>query len=215
MSTIDKVLIAYSRFNRMALSTSHIGAVEIPDRWEREIALQKTFGLSPSEAKLMVARDDGLTIDEIADLEGLSVQTVKNTLSNARKRMQGENDMEFYISRVYQNQSDNSMAKANLSQVLAYLCRCMGYNVNIMKHTIVIKGFRRDQPGDPQWFKANVERYVDMVGTRSDTGAQERAERIKGIYDNRIEGESKFGHAVLKYYLDHYYINYDINEVEQ
>jgi DNA-binding CsgD family transcriptional regulator len=203
----------------MVFSTSGNSSPRIqPDRWEREIELQKTSNLTPSEASIYVARESGLSLSDIADVQGLSIQTVKNTLTTARKKINGEGTMEFYISKTNQSNNDSSMNKLNLSQVLSYLCRELGYDVLMMSHTIVIKGFDRTVPGDYSWFKDNVERMVDMIGTRNDAMASERAKRMVAVYKQRMmEQEVKtpmFGHAVLKYYLDRYYIPYDVNEVD-
>ena len=203
----------------MALTTSDLmNPNKKTERWDREIELQKSYDLSPSEASMLTARENGMTSSEIAEMEGLNIQTVKNTITRARKKMSGDNDMEFYITRLSQNVGDNAMIKANLSLVLSAVCREMGYSVRMMKHTIHIKGLPRDAPGDKTWFVNNVERRVDMIGTRSDDMADERAKRIKSVYDSAMAEqkitEPMFGHTVLKYYLDKYYISYDVVEQE-
>lgn len=203
----------------MALTTSDMANPnKKSERWDREIELQKSYDLSPSEASMLTARENGMSSSEIAEMEGLNVQTVKNTLTRARKKMSGDTNMEFFITKLSQNLGDNAMLKSNLALVLSALCREMGYQVRVMNHTIHIKDVPRNVPGDKAWFTSNVERRVDMIGTRSDAMADERAKRIKAIYDTAMaeQGikEPMFGHTVLKYYLDRYYISYDVVEQE-
>jgi len=199
----------------MAFSTSDmVRPKEQVERWDREVELQKSYGLSPSEAVMLVAKENGLTASEIAEMEGLNVQTVKNTISRARKKVTGESDMEFYISRISQIKGDTAMARQNVILVIANLCKEMGYDVRVLTHVVVISNVKKSVAGDKQWFASNVERYVDMYGTRNDMMAVERAKRIKDIYDKRMSEqgitETKFGHVVIKYYLDKNYIPYDV-----
>lgn len=202
----------------MAMSISALTSSKDNDRWGREIELQKALNLTQSEASIFVAKENGLTVEEIAEIEGVSARTVKNTISNARRKIQGESDMEIYISRVSPMRGESAMSKQNIILVIANLCKEMGCEVNILTHTIVIRNIKRSQVGDKQWFATNVERMVDMYGTRSDAMASERAKRIKSIYDTRMSEqrleEPRFGHAVIRYYLDKNYIPYDVYDVE-
>mgnify|MGYP002625289620 CR=1 FL=1 len=202
----------------MVWNTSSPSVIKREDRWDREIELQKAYNLSPSEASLLVSKESGMSSSEIAELEGLNVQTVKNTISKARKKLNGNDTMDYYITRLSSNTGDNAMIKSNLSMVLAYICSEMGYDVRIMKHTIHIKGIPRNVPGDKRWFVDNIERKVDMLGTRSDIMASERAKRVKFVYDTAMSEQKiltpMFGHIVLKYYLDKYNIAHDIVEEE-
>lgn len=202
----------------MAFSTSNMGIQNQDGRWAREIELQKTFQLTQTEAKLMVAKENGQSVQEIAEVEGLTVQTVKNKLTSAKKKIVGEGMLEFYIIRQNTPNSDKAMRANNLARVIAELCQCMGYKVIFMNHVIVVRGLQKQTPGDINWFVNNVERLVDMVGTRSDAGSKERAERMMEAYKRRVMEqnvqEQMFGHAVMKYYLDKYWIPYDVYDME-
>lgn len=190
----------------------------VKDRWQREIELQKVYDLSLSEASIVSANETGLSPKEIADLEGLNVQTVKNTLSNARKKLNREGIMEYYVIKSGSS-NERAIREWNLSLVIAHLCERMGLKVRYHPHLIVISGISRSQVGNIKWFTANVERYVDMVGTRTEQSASERADRLYNKYmekmtEQNIE-EPMFGHAVIKFYLDRYAITYDVNETEE
>lgn len=202
----------------MAYSTSDLVSETISERWGREIELQKAMGMTPSEATIYTARENGLTIEEIAEKEALNVQTVKNVLTKARKKINGDMKMRFYIVKPNQS-SDRAVTEQNLIQVLSLMCRNMGLEVKMRPHIITVGAIERSCAGDVNWFKTNVERYVDMIGTRSDTACEERAKRIYDIYKAKMDEqgltEPKFGHAVVKYYLDKFYLTYDIDECEE
>ena len=203
----------------MALSMSEMtGDMGNQDRWDREIELQKVYQLSSSEATMMSAKELGLSPKEIAEREGLNVQTVKNTLSNARKKLNREGNMEYYIIKS-STANERAVREWNISLVIANLCKRMGMTVKFRPHLIIIKNIPRSQSGNFKWFSANVERYVDMIGTRTERSAEERAERLYGKYiekmtEQNVE-EPMFGHSVIKYYLDRYAITYDVDETEE
>lgn len=202
----------------MAFSTSNLPVQGQDGRWVREIELQKTFQLTQTEAKLTVARENGLSVQEIAEVEGLTVQTVKNKLTSAKKKITGDGSLEFFIIKQNTPNSDKAMRANNLARVIAEFCSQLGYKVTFMNHVFFIQGVPRQVPGDITWFVNNVERMVDMIGTRSDEGSRERASRMKDVYIRRWTEQGiatpMFGHAVIKHYLDKYFIPYDVNEAE-
>ena len=76
------------------------------------------------------------------------------------------------------------------------------------KHSFLI--IMPETVGDPVWMKENVIREGDIVGvTSDDLRAQERADKLVEKYDNAREGKRYAGTAVLKYWLAHFYLQFD------
>lgn len=183
-------------------------------RWEREIELQKVHGLTPSEATLYAFREAGLTVSEIAEMSGWTVQAVKNAISIAKRKINGERQMELYILRQGQANDPDGL-KGNITDVLAEFCkRTTDMQVDYLTHITRIHNIDSRCPGDIEWMNSNVFRYVSLVGTRSKHSSSDRADSLFNVYKEKMETQGiqtpMMGVAVLRYWLDRYMITYDI-----
>lgn len=187
------------------------------DRWSREIELQKSFGLTPSEASIFTARESGESVADIASSMGLNLQTVKNTLSNARRKLNRGTEMEIYIIKPTQN-NDSSMYRMEVINVMVQLMsRITDAKIDDLTHIVKISGMDRGSPGDYTWMNANVFRYIDPLGMKGRDMPDERAERMTSLYKQKIAEQGvtgpMMGFSVLRYWLDKYFVQYDIIEV--
>lgn len=69
-----------------------------------------------------------------------------------------------------------------------------------------------EAPGDEGWLRKNCIGEGDIVGTTSVNDSKDRAARCISRYEERKEGVDRVGHSLLKYYLEHFYMKYDIWE---
>lgn len=197
------------------MRTADDGHVSGRDRWAREIELQKAFGFTPSEASTYTSYEQGESVADIASSAGLSVQTVKNVLTNARRKLSGGGSMEIYIIRPHQRDDGTMIRMYAVDVLLQFLMRAMtDVRVDYLTHVIRVSGLSRSVPGDVAWMNANVFRYIDLTGLRGREDPTTRAERIMEVYREKLPTPSDcmMGFAVVKYWLDQNYVNYDIME---
>lgn len=186
------------------------------DPWDREIELQKAFEMTPTEAMMLASFERGASIREMAERNALSEQTVKNTLSNARRKMKGKN-MEIYILKQATSSDGDAVKSYMVNALVRFYAKVADVKTDSMTHIIKVSRIDRSKPGDVQWMNDNVFRIVDLIGNRNSGSPSERASRIADVYNERMadtDGTPKMGHAVVKYWLDKYYVKYDVIEGE-
>lgn len=184
------------------------------DRWGREIELQKVFGLTPNEATVYVLKESGMSASDISETTGASVQVVKNVLTSARRKIKGDRKMDIYIMKPNMTQDPNGMKINGIMVLTEFAKRVMDMKVRDLKHVIHIHDLDHSKPGSVEWMNSNVFRYIDIYATRNAVTTVSRAESMVEVYNDKMREqgieEPMMGYAVLRYWLDQLYLNYDM-----
>lgn len=92
--------------------------------------------------------------------------------------------------------------------VCAFLERTCKAEVKDGKKIVVIT--MPDVTGDAIWMKENVMREGDIVGiTDRQETRDAKVEQMTAKYDGAREGKKYAGTSMLKYWLEHFYMQYD------
>ena len=94
--------------------------------------------------------------------------------------------------------------------VLEFLKDTMGVDYFDGRNSYAIR--LPDTPGDADWLRKNCIGEGDIVGSTSINDSAERARRCAERYEEKKAGTDRVGHSILGYYLEHFYMKYDIWE---
>lgn len=172
--------------------------------WTRETELIRAYGMTRQEARIYAMREAGCGISDIAIAVGAGGQTVKNTLTNARRKMDGDTEIIIY------DRYEKSPVKTGILDTLMELCRLTtDLGMERLHYSTILTG---SVAGDAVWMNDHVFRYADLHTAQSSDTPQARARRIADLYARETEGisEPKMGYSVVLSVLDTNFIAYDI-----
>lgn len=179
------------------------------DRWSREIELQKTFGLSPTESRYATCRENGWSCWRIASDLGVSVKTVRSLLGRADAKMTKKGEQTLIILKGDADREGTAVKQRAIYNVLLFVSKVLGRPVYRGTKVYAITLPKSD--GDAQWLKDNVFRYIDIVGASSDAESEATANRLEAMYnDKNGNGPQRVGISILRRYLDDMYMQYDV-----
>lgn len=183
------------------------------DNWFSEIELQKAYSLSPQEAFCQVCAGNGLKMKEIAALAGISPETVHTFLQRGSAKMKKESKKVDLIILKGDSKVEGLALKLHAMKVLLeFVSMALDIQMVDGKSTMGLRGLDPTKPGDAQWLLQNVFRKADLFGAENDAAIKMRAEKLISIYNQANDGAEKVGMAIIKYYLDQMYMQYDIWE---
>lgn len=186
--------------------------------WYREIELQKVFGLSPCEARYFAWFDGGLSSARIAEICGVSVNTVGATLQKARvkmKKVQGRT-VQFMIVKGNKDNEGTAIRQHSVAPVARFVAKCLGAEYFEGRHIISVSGIDASAAGDLKWCMDNVLRFVYWEGVSNNEEEDEAvAEKLMDAYELRHEEGTPcpVGIALLRFVLDSKFMEYDVIEV--
>lgn len=183
--------------------------------WYREIELQKAFEMSPNEAKYYALFDHGLSMNQIAEYDRVSVHTVGATLQRARdkvKKVRGETQQLIIVKGKRENEA-TSIKEHAMQVVLTFVAEELGAKFVSGKYVFSLKGIDAVDAGDLKWMLDNVFRKVDIYGATNDAEVQKKANKLKEVYAAKVKDQPcKVGMSTVKYFLDQMFIPYEIIE---
>lgn len=97
-----------------------------------------------------------------------------------------------------------------IETVLEFLKGATGCDYFSGRHSYIMR--LPDTPGDEAWLRRNCIGEGDIVGSTSINDSEERAKKCLARYEEKKMGVDRAGHSLLKYYLEHFYMKYDIWE---
>lgn len=182
------------------------------DRWNREVELQKMFGLSPKESEYIVCSENGMSAKEIAGYYGVSVNTVRTTIHRGHVKMTANeevvNNVTFVILKGNAEVSGAAIKQNAMKVILKFIEKALDVKYSEGQYTYYIA--MPDELGDAQWLKDKVFRYVDIYGAYSEKEAEKRAEKAFNIYaEANFGGSNRVGTGIIRRYLDEMYMQYD------
>ena len=197
--------------------------------WLREISLQKTYGMGRTEAAHWAEREDGLSMQESADLHGVSYLSVRSSLQNGRMKILGRSrggigtretflteglDAMVVVCRGTEGNVADSTKYAAIMAVIRFMNKVLDVPVHEGTHVAIVMMPRR--AGDVGWMHEHVFAYVNPQGCTIQQ-ADAVADRMVELYENAGGTPEMLGTAVLRYWMDKMYMRYDIwmPEVEE
>ena len=99
-----------------------------------------------------------------------------------------------------------------MNVVMKFVSMALDIPYKNVKHSMIIKGLDASKPGDAQWLRDKVFRKVDIYNATDDNSATMKAEKLISVYNEVNDGQEKVGLAIIKYFLDDMYMQYDIVE---
>lgn len=189
--------------------------------WMREIALQKTYGMGPTEAMYWAEHEDGLTMVESADMHGVTFYTVRTMLQRAKMKISGvsgenmaeENrttrglDTMVVVCRGVEGNVADSVKYAAMLAIMRFVSDITGSPVFEGKNVTVILTPRRT--GDVRWLMSNVFAHVNPQGCNIQQ-VPAVVERMRHLYEEAGGDPEKVGTGILRYWLDQMYMKYDV-----
>ena len=190
--------------------------------WMREIVLQKTYGMGPSEATYWAEREDGLTMVESADLHGVTFYTVRSMIQRAKMKISGattgesreeENratrglDTMIVVCRGVEGNVADSVKYAAISAIMRFVSDVTGAPVFEGRNVAVILTPRR--AGDVRWLLSNVFSHVNPQGCNMQQ-VPAVAAKMRKCFDEAGGDPEKVGTAIIRYWLDQMYMKYDV-----
>lgn len=185
------------------------------DRWIRETELQRVYGLGTLEARYTVLSEDGLDRGEIAGMNGVSVNTVRNMVHRAGIKMREREGGRTRLVIPYGHElKDFERARENAMRVvLGVVTEALGTELREGRHVMYMD--LPTESGDTAWLLDNVFRYVDPYGTIT---GPERDRRVRLIVEKAEaaspEWADRVGLGVVMYYLDRMGVPHDLFDID-
>lgn len=113
----------------------------------------------------------------------------------------------FVIARGNPDVEGNILKINALNVITKFIALALPKTVVMSDKNTIIVVFPDNNPGNPQWLKDNVFRFVDILGTTNDNEAQKKAEKAYERYKNASsDGQEMVGTGILTYYLQQFYL---------
>lgn len=181
--------------------------------WLREVTLQKVYGMGQTEAQYWAEREAGLTIDDSARMHGVSYFTVRTMLQRARMKVSGENDGGWDSLLIVLKGTEGDIRDAVKMPAMLTLMRFASKVQGLPVHE---GRFLYAMPvghgaGDIGWMKDNVFKYCDPVGTVIQD-VERVSDRMVELYEKAGGTPDRMGIGVLRYWLDQWFMRYDVWE---
>lgn len=180
------------------------------DNWMSEIELQKVYALSPREAFCQVSARNGLKMSEIADLAGISPETVHTFLQRGQIKMKRDSKKVDIILIKGDYKVEGVQLKLDAAKVLLkFVSRVLEIPFVDGKNLMGLHDLDPAKPGDAQWMVQNVFRKLDLLGVHTEPAIDMRVDKLIEIYKSANEGQEKVGTAIIQYYFDQMYLKYE------
>lgn len=187
--------------------------------WQREIELQKLYGMSPVEAMYFSEREDGLTTASIAEVHGTSVCTVRNLIQKGLNKMRTsgrkitEMDWKGMVTVLVGDMGNvrDAVKFPAAYALIRFASELEGTEPQLGKYVVMAPFLNRE--GDVQWMWENVLRFCSLEGMRMQE-VDAMVEKMLRLYREANGTPDRMGMKVLVYWLDRWYMRYDVWEVE-
>jgi len=125
----------------------------------------------------------------------------------ARKKEQNVKKVVFLIAKGNPDVEGNSVKMHALNVVIRFMQMVIPEMKVLQDRNNIFVEMPNDHQGDPQWLKDNVFRFVDVLGTTDDNGAEIRAKKVYDRYMSiRHDAHEKVGWGLLEHYLNQFYL---------
>lgn len=168
-----------------------------------ELTLQYAWDLSRNESRIYSLKTEGYSLDRIADLMGLSVQTVKNTMVSVNAKRRRER---MHIVTV---QQDDPTRKSIAHMALLILATdtentnlCVGKYVEILFDV-------KSELGNTDFITTEVFRLIDPV-VHNEIEAQKKAKEIYTKYLELGGRQGQMGYGWVVWLFNKFRVKYEI-----
>lgn len=185
--------------------------------WDREIALQKVYGMGPVEALYWAEKEGGLSIGDSAQLHGVSYYTVRTMLQRAKMKVSGESEDKGWDSLLIvlsgtEGDIRDAVKVPAIVTIMTFASKITGAPIHKGNHLYAIPMGKGS--GDIKWMNENVFRYVGVEGTVIQD-VEQKAQKLYEMYERAGGTPDKMGLGVLMYWLDNWFMKYDVWTVDE
>lgn len=172
-----------------------------------ELELQRVYGLSKSEARLYMMKQDGLTLSDIADYNNVSLQDVKNTLTRANTKIK---EMTHPMNLITINQANEQLMRKSVAEMALRILAMDQKLTQFYKgtHSIVLFGVSPNL-GDTDFVVKNIFTKIDPLA-RNENDVKVKSEQIYRMYLDLGGKPGEMGYGWVRWLFDKYYVKYDI-----
>lgn len=159
-----------------------------------ELTLQYALDLSKNESRVYAMKIEGYSLEEIADIMGLSLQTVKNTMHSVNVKRKRDR---MHIVTV---QQDDPTRKAIAHFALLVLATDTDNpNLNVGKYTEILFDVK-SEIGNTDFIINDIFRQIDPV-VHNELEAQKKAKEVytKYLQEGGRKGQMGYGWVVWLY----------------
>lgn len=173
-----------------------------------ELTLQYAFDLSKNESKVYAMKIEGYSLEEIADIMGLSLQTVKNTMHTVnQKKNRG-------IMHIITVQQDDPTRKSMADMALRVLATDTNNpNLFIGRFTEILFDVDGKNQGNTDFIVKEVFTKIDPIA-HNELEAKKKAEDIYRMYLSLggVKGQMGFGWIV--WLFNKFRVKYELFRIE-
>lgn len=168
-----------------------------------ELTLQYALDLSKNEARVYAMRIEGYSPTEIADMMGLSVQTVNNTMHSVNKKKRDK----MHISVVIQ---DDNTHKAMADMALKVLATdTNNQNLHIGRFQEILFDVDKANIGNVDFITNEVLRQIDPI-VHNELEANKKAKEIYSMYLQLGGKKGQMGYGWVVWLFNKFRVKYDI-----
>ena len=168
-----------------------------------ELTLQYAFDLSKNESRVFAMKTEGYSLEEIADIMGLSVQTVKNTMHNVNVKRKRE---KMHIVIVIQ---DDNVRKYLADMALKILATdTENPELHIGKYTEILFDVKAEL-GNTDFVVKEVLRLIDPL-VHNEVEATKKAKEIYTKYLELGGRKGQMGYGWIVWLFNKFRVKYEI-----
>lgn len=172
-----------------------------------ELTLQYAYDLSKNEARIYAMKIEGHSLEEIADIMGLSIQTVKNTMHNVNIKRKVDR---LHIITVIQ---DDNTRRAIADMCLKVLATDTN-NPNLLKgkYTEILFDVKADE-GNTDFIVNTVLRQIDTL-VHNELESERKAKEIYTKYLELGGRKGQMGFGWIIWIFNKFRVKYEIYKAE-